>query len=368
MKKKAGILKYTENLILIIIWIAIIAVPILVFQSDEAILWNRVYIAWVGVFPFLILFMINHFLLVPFLLFRNQKAIYLVSAVFLVIVFSASLYFMEKGKPRNRPTQFENRQHKPPSMAEQPGAQDRPPPPNRPRRNPIPFPPFINTIIISVLIIGFDSGLRMMVRWSRLEQEKTFLEKENVQNQLAFLRNQVSPHFFMNTLNNIHALIDVDSEEAKEAIIKLSKLMRHLLYDSQAERVPLVKEVEFIQSYINLMKLRFSEKVKINFNIPEEFPDKSVPPLLFTSFVENAFKHGISYQNFSFIEIAFLYAHDYLTFEIRNSNPGNNTEDLPSGIGIENSKKRLDIIYGDKYTLDIKDKKDEFILTLKIPV
>ncbi len=150
----------------------------------------------------------------------------------------------------------------------------------------------------------------MMVRWSKLEQEKTLLEKENVQNQLAFLRNQVSPHFFMNTLNNIHALIDVDTEEAKEAIIKLSKLMRHLLYDSQAELVPLAKEMEFIQSYINLMKLRFSEKVKINLSIPDQLPDKSIPPFLFTSFVENAFKHGISYQNSSFIDIVFLYKPD----------------------------------------------------------
>jgi len=376
MKKKRGILKYTEPLILITFWMAIFAAPLFIFQDEGVIIWNDVIIALKGVIPFFLLFLLNHFLFVPFLLFRNKKVFYFIAAVILVIVFSVFQYQIEKSRPKDGPPHHENFQHPPPARINNTGPPPQPhkgPPEIHPqahqrKANPFPFPPFVNSFIIAILIIGFDTGLRMLIRWSKLEQEKTFLEKENIQNQLAFLRNQVSPHFFMNTLNNIHALIDTDTEEAKETIIRLSKLMRHLLYDSQTELVPLAKELEFIKSYINLMKQRFSEKVRINLNIPDQIPDKSIPPLLFTSFVENAFKHGISYQNSSFIDIAFSFQPDYLTFEIKNSNPGYEKRKTTSGIGIENSRKRLNIIYGNKYSLIIKENKDSFVLILKIPV
>lgn len=368
MNKNNGILKYSELLMILIIWLIIFSAPILIFQSDDVITWEIVFFAWRGVLPFFILFLINHFLLVPFLLFKNIKLLYLLAAFSLIIAFSFNTYFIEKSGPKNGPPQHDFTQHPPPNRADHLNPMERHPAPQQRKPNPIPFPPLVNTIIISFLVIGFDTGLRMLFKWSKLEKEKTVLEKEKVQSQLAFLSNQVSPHFFMNTLNNIHALIDIDTEEAKEAIIKLSKLMRYLLYESQAKLVPLAKELEFIKSYVNLMKLRFSEKVTINFHVSGELPDKSIPPLLFTSFVENAFKHGISYEKPTFIDIEFSYVPENLTFEIKNSKPGKITENKSFGIGIENSRKRLDIIYGTKYSLKIEDNNDDFVLNLKIPV
>jgi len=168
-------------------------------------------------------------------------------------------------------------------------------------------------------------------------------------------------------LNNIHSLIDVNTEEAKEAIIKLSKLMRHLLYDSEAEKIPIKNELDFISSYINLMKLRFSEKVNINLEIPNNVPQKSIPPLLFTSFVENAFKHGISYQKTSYIHIRFQFTDDSLIFILNNSlSDKKNIES--GGIGIDNSRKRLDILFGNNYQLDIEESQTEYHLTLNIPL
>lgn len=193
-------------------------------------------------------------------------------------------------------------------------------------------------------------------------------EKENVENQLAFLRTQVSPHFFMNTLNNIHSLIDFDTTEAKDSIIRLSKLMRHLLYDSEAEQIPLRKELEFIQNYVELMKLRFSNKVNIELDIPGQVPDKTIPPLLFTSFVENAFKHGINIQGSSFVFITFAFVDECLVFAMKNSKSGLQKDDEHKGIGIENSRKRLDLLYGDRYSLEIDDGKDEFVLSLTLPL
>jgi len=218
------------------------------------------------------------------------------------------------------------------------------------------------------LVIGFDTGLRMISRWSKLEQEKTLLEKENVQNQLAFLRNQVSPHFFMNTLNNIHSLIDIDAGEAKDSIIKLSKLMRHLLYESEAEQTPLKKEVEFIRSYINLMKLRFTDKVEIEVAIPENLPDKTIPPLLFTSLIENAFKHGISYKHPSFIRINLSVADGRLNFDIANSKQVKDVNDSTQGIGLKNTRQRLDLLYAGDYAFDISENENEFVVKLSLPI
>jgi hypothetical protein len=366
MKIKTGILKYTEPILLLVLWIAVFAVPIFLFREDEVFEWNRIFIAWRSVWPFFVLFLINHFLLVPLLLFKNRKATYFISVIIVVVVFSITTQVLDQNRIPRQKTQNELRMP-PPRGSEFRAPHDRPPP-HLQKPNPFPLPPLINLIIVGVLIIGFDTGLRMMMRWSKLEQEKTVLEKENVQNQLAFLRNQVSPHFFMNTLNNIHALIDVNKEQAKEAIIKLSKLMRHLLYDTEVEKVPLHKELEFIASYANLMKLRFSDKVQINLNIPEKIPAKLIPPLLFTSFVENAFKHGISYQSSSFIDITFLLHDAFLTFEIKNSIPENIKENLSSGIGLENSIKRLDILYGKSYKLEITEQNNVYKLTLSLPV
>ena len=172
----------------------------------------------------------------------------------------------------------------------------------------------------------------------------------------------------MNTLNNIHALIDIDTDEAKDSIIRLSKFMRHLLYDSEAEKIPIKKQIDFIQNYVELMRLRYSDKLQIDLHAPEQLPDKLIPPLLFTSFVENAFKHGVSYQKSMFINITFLFTEDTLHFHIKNRHSGSRSEKEHGGIGIANAKKRLDLIYGDRYKLDIDDKEEEFIVNLIIPL
>jgi LytS/YehU family sensor histidine kinase len=243
-----------------------------------------------------------------------------------------------------------------------------PPPPMKSQGfAPKPIPKYANFLILAVLLVGFDTGLKISMRWANLEQEKFKLQKENVENQMAFLKNQVSPHFFMNTLNNIHALIDIDAEEAKDSIIKLSKLMRHLLYDSEEKLTPIKKEVEFIQSYIELMRLRFTDKVNIEVDIPEDIPDKSIPPLLFTSLLENAFKHGISYNQISFVKIVMSFSENRLNFIIENSNHPRDRE-ASSGIGIENTKKRLSLLYKDNFDLEILEDKEIYKVNLSIPL
>lgn len=397
-KNKIIQLRFLEPFISVAFLVLILASPLLFGNFEDEIDWVHIFRVWKSFLPFLAIYLVNRLVFLPFLFFRNRRWLYFICNILLILALASLVHIIRPQifLPDYRRTRSEaliplgqvppgERPHRegPPGERSHggrpPGERppgDRPPgerppgrgdrPPNK--KPPKQLPPMISFMAISVLIIGFDTGLLISVKWARSEQKRIRAEKENMASQLAFLQNQVSPHFFMNTLNNIHSLIDIDTEEAKEAIIRLSKLMRHMLYDSQAALIPLKKEIEFIGNYVELMKLRFSEKVNINLHVPARIPEKSIPPLLFTSFVENAFKHGISYQESSHIDICFSNGSNQLLFVIKNSNPGKSNDEGPSGIGIENSRKRLDLIYGDSYSLEIEETSEEYSVSLKIPV
>ncbi|MGQ8336819.1 sensor histidine kinase [Sunxiuqinia sp. A32] len=359
-----------ENLILIIFWLIIFSAPI-IFIDDFA--WEKVFHDWQRLLPFLVLALANHFVLVPVFFLRKKKQWYFVLAFFTLVSFTFIMAEIRVKEPLGqRLGRMEELQHPQPPPRLQPESfrPDRPMPgvQNRPVQNPAGLPPNVNAFLIAMLILGFDTGLRSFFRWTKSEQEKETLEKENVKSELAFLRNQVSPHFFMNTLNNIHALIDIDPPEAKESIIGLSKLMRHLLYESEDEKVSLKKEVEFLQHYVDLMKLRFPERVKVNLELPETLPELGIPPMLFTSFIENAFKHGVSYNAPSFINISIKVDASQLIFEIQNSNFSAGITSKASGIGLANIRKRLDLLYPDSYKLEINNQRDIFVVNLSIPI
>ena len=184
------------------------------------------------------------------------------------------------------------------------------------------------------------------------------------------MKTQVSPHFFMNTLNNIHALIDINADQAKDAIVRLSTLMRYLLYDSARGTIALKKEIEFINSYVSLMRLRYSDKVDITVIVPEQTPDIQIPPMLFISFIENAFKHGISYQSKSFVHFEIKVHEKSLSCAIMNSKHAANTpqDGEYSGIGLENIKKSLKLLFDDNFTLNIADTQHSFEVDLTIPL
>lgn len=363
---------FFEPLLISFFWIILFAAPILFGRFDNGPDWKYITKTWLDDLVLLTIFLLNRFILLPFLFFRNRRVVYIISAALLVFlaVFGRYLVYVNNSPGRKNPVAAES-QKKPPQkfqgdMPQRSRGRDNRKPPTR--NQPEPLPPYVNLLVLSVLMLGFDTGLKVTSKLSRSEQMRIQLEKENIENQLAFLRNQVSPHFFMNTLNNIHALIDYDAGEAKKSIIELSNLMRHLLYDSEAETSPLKSEVEFIKSYVDLMKLRYSKKVKISLDLPLIIPDRSIPPLIFTSLLENAFKHGVSYSTESFIDIGLSVIGDTLNFRIENSKIEKEHDVTTPGIGIENTRKRLDLLFGDNYSLEITDKGNVFITDLKIPV
>lgn len=368
-----------EILILAFIWLALFASPLVVWSGKDSLNWGVIFDAWLRLLPFLGLSLLNHFILVPFLFFRKMSRFFAVATVTLVL-FSVSFVLMQNHKDNQRPGP-DNRPMFRDVPPDEPGITDLEfgqQLPIRPERriqpwHPAPgsLPPYLNTFIISLLIMGFDTGMRSIFRSTNTEREKEKLEKEKVKSELAFLRNQISPHFFMNTLNNIHSLIDFDGNAAKDAVIRLSKLMQHLLYDSDKDTIPLKDEIAFIQSYTELMKLRVNEKVNVSLNIQTEDPGVEIPPLLFTSLIENAFKYGVSYRGKSFINISLVTSNNQLTFAISNSMiPGkvHILESGNSGIGLDNTRKRLELLYSKRFQMVVTNAEGVFTVTLTLPL
>ena len=175
----------------------------------------------------------------------------------------------------------------------------------------------------------------------------------------------------MNTLNNIHALVDIDPEKAKDTILLLSKIMRYVLYEADRKMVPIGREVEFVKSYIQLMKIRYTDKVRINTEVPDTYSDSKNPPLVLVTFVENAFKHGVSYQQDSFIDIRLEIDDGRMKFVCKNSKKalaGDQKTEEKGGVGLANVKQRLDLLYNKTYTLDIQDNPETYEVLLLLPL
>lgn len=224
-------------------------------------------------------------------------------------------------------------------------------------------------LIIMTLLMALNVGSKYFFKSLDDQRRMRIMEKENLQNQLKYLKYQINPHFFMNTLNNIHALVDIDAEQAKYTIEVLSKLMRYVLYEGNQTMVPLQRELDFIGHYIDLMRIRYTDRVSVSVSFPEVVPDVQVPSLLYATFIENAFKHGISYQRDSFIAVSASVdeASRMVVFQCDNSVKPS-AEDHRGGVGLKNAVKRLQLIYGSGYELSITNDAAIYHLVLRLPM
>ena len=349
-----------ENRVYLIAWMAVfmflalrIAIECFV-RGEGAIDFRGILYSWWQVVPFLVLFLIHNYLIAPLLIYDKNHAAYGALTAALLTAFFFWL-FLFRGDPE------------PGMMPLEPGpmdyVQEGPPPDGRWGR---PMHPDVLRGLVAVLLVGVNIGVKMLFYSENERLKLQRLEKENLQHQLESLRYQINPHFFMNTLNNIHALVDLDPEKAKESIVELSKLMRHVLYDTDKATISLDQELDFMDNYMSLMRMRFGDNVEIDSQRPDDTAGAEVPPLAFASFVENAFKHGISYERASFVHISVAVDADKIIFRCKNSsNPQRGASG--SGLGIANSRQRFDLLYGEAYTLHIDDKPDVFEVLLVLP-
>ena len=338
------------------IWILVLISPYLRYLQDISPNgMNRMIGDWTNLSLLFLVFLVNLFVLVPKFLFNNKRSQYAIIVIIMISVVAAVNIILH------------------PNMG---------PPPHHDMGNPPSYlqnPPtdiqsilgsILNNLITALLIIGSSTALELEYKWLTEQKLRKESEKEHLKTNLALLRHQVSPHFFMNTLNNIHALVEIDAEKAQDAIERLSVLMRYLLYDSAQNTIELKKEIEFIKSFISLMQLRHSDEVEVTVVLPEQIPDTCIPPMLFISLLENAFKHGVLYPLKSYIYFELQIDASSLFCRIKNSKHKDTASYIGeySGIGLENIKKSLKLIYSDNFRLDIVDGESEFEVNLKIPL
>lgn len=215
-------------------------------------------------------------------------------------------------------------------------------------------------LLLYLISIGLSTSVSLVQKWQKDEAIRRELDRQRINTELSYLKAQINPHFFFNTLNNIYALTNLDVSKAQEALLKLSRMMRYVLYENQKNETLLSKEVRFIEDYIELMKMRLSSKVKLDIQIDEPKEDLVIAPMLFLPFLENCFKHGISSQKDSEIKIKMEIMGETVFFETRNHifpiNP-DSPEAKENGIGLVNTQRRLSLLYPEKHRL--KFGKDE---------
>lgn len=227
---------------------------------------------------------------------------------------------------------------------------------------------WIFCLILCLTLFLVFTTINVVENSYRIESERKRMEKEKMDVEMKLLKYQLNPHFLMNTLNNIHALIEDDSEAAQEAVRLLSKLMRYMYYENSQERVPLAKDVEALRSYFELMKLRFIDSVDLQFVVPEEIPNVQVAPNLFVNLAENAMKHGVSYGHSSFVHFSLDVDDQYVCCQVRNSKFDHSHVAESTGFGLETLKKRMDLLYPKQYLYEVEETDNEYFVELKIPV
>ncbi|MFI3289256.1 MAG: histidine kinase [Rikenellaceae bacterium] len=226
-------------------------------------------------------------------------------------------------------------------------------------------------LINYVLMVGFVTSLQLMSRLQKSEEALKEAENARIKAELTNLKSQINPHFLLNTLNNIYALTAIDAEKAQKTIKELSLLLRYVLYENKSDKVLLIKEVEFLKNYIELMRIRLTANVRLS--VEYDLSDDSttqIAPLIFISLIENAFKHGVNAERESFIDILIESATDRgeVTLSIRNSNNAKSDNDKSgNGIGLDQVRRRLELQYPNAYSWEINENAEvyESILTLK---
>ena len=224
------------------------------------------------------------------------------------------------------------------------------------------------TLIVFVFMLASSSAYQLIV--DRMEADKLIKEKENenLKTELSLLRSQVSPHFMFNVLNNMVALARKGSDLLEPSLIKLSSLMRYMLYETDGEKMSLEKEIDYLQSYIDLQQQRFGKNVEVKVDFSQVNMQEEIEPMLLIPFVENAFKHGTGFIDQAKIEITLTITNKKLRFVVKNryNQEGNEVKDATSGIGLTNVKRRLELLYGKQHVLKIEKQNGWFTTDLQL--
>lgn len=330
--------KYLKIILHFFLWLLLFIYP-LASLTDQYLIYRN----WLSLTSIFIAFYLNYFVLVDCFFLKNKKLQFYVLNVFLIIILFILIGYIISNAIFHPSLNGEMiREVRSGTMTT------------------------VNVILPIVLGIGMCVGLKVNTHLNRNKLLLQEVKQAQLNAEIKYLKYQVQPHFLFNTLNNIYALIDVSPIKAKQSIHTMSKMMRYLLHDASNNKVPLVKEVEFLERYIDLMQLRVSTNLTLERKFPIVNQPIKIAPLLLITFVENAFKHGIDAIKDSFITINLEIDKDWIKYSVINSSFPEKENITNSGIGLENLKKRLQIVYPNKFSLETKNENNTYISMLTL--
>ncbi|MFV0291200.1 MAG: sensor histidine kinase [Mangrovibacterium sp.] len=368
-----------EQVIYLLIWAILLLIPFFSSREEDIEMWVLMaeHLRWLSLF--MLLFVLNNFVGIPLFLKRKKIGFYCMTVLLLLL---GVFVWRHANKPHDdefhrhndeniMPLSRHLKDDKPPFATFYSPQENDAKPPHAPaigfkEHDSLWFGPHINDLIFALLIIGFNIAIYLLFKSIRDEEQIKELKNQTLRAELDYLKAQINPHFFMNTLNNIHALVDIDGEQAKLAIIELSKIMRYVLYDANHPLVPLSKEMVFLENYIALMRIRYADSLEIITACPKELPSVSIPPLLLITLIENAFKHGVGIRKRAFIHAHLSVVGKNLIYEVENS-LSHDTIEL-SGVGLDNLRKRLSLLFKENYRLTITPEAEKYTVELIIPI
>lgn len=287
------------------------------------------------ILPLAVIYTVNFYLLVPYLFYRNRSLWFYLLNGLLIVGSNSWIFTPHVAIPEEWRSGF--------------------------------FMAIFGVLFLDLLVLGCAVGMRYVVRWSDMQLALKEERQKNVEAELAWLKNQLNPHFLFNTLNNISSLVQIDQDTAQESIGQLSDLLRYTLYESNHELVPLEGEIEFMNNYIGLMRLRCNELATVEVDLQVPPKPMRIVPLLFISLIENAFKHGVNSRKPSLVRIGLHAEGDDLIFTCENSDhPKPDVNRSGSGIGLENLRRRLDLAYPGRYQYEQATREELYFVQITL--
>ncbi|MGZ3755085.1 MAG: sensor histidine kinase [Mucilaginibacter sp.] len=337
---------------------------------------------WLFCLTYMVMFYLNAWYLVPQFVFKKKHIRY----GFIVLMLSVCVYFLRpfdnllghnlRQGPKPKATASTGLSHDSDSLA--PDSKNLPfgPLPHQDMRMQDPHfkpPPTLSSLNIDmvglflfIMIMGLSIAVTTVQKWQLTEQKMIKAEAEKAHAELSFLKAQINPHFLFNTLNNIYALSVTDSENTSASIMKLSNIMRYVTDDVTENQVSLQREIDCINDYIELQRLRLGKKTKLNFTVTGDIGSKKIAPLVLMTFIENVFKYGISKHEAASIDVSIKATENKIIFYCQNTIFDNGSSAKSTGIGIDNTRKRLAHIYPGRYKMDISSRDNLFTVKLEI--
>jgi len=336
----------------VLLWMVMIIVPLVLFQSAEhKINWTQLAVSWTAL---ILIFYLNYILLIPQFLNKSRFLLFGLSILVLIFISFAASYLLQSKasliielKASNFPPPHEGYEILASNMLKGKAAV---------------------AMIACFLFLAISTSIKVTEQWYSNEKERKEMENQKLSAELSLLKQQINPHFFFNTLNSLYSLARQKSDKTPEAIIKLSELMRYIIYESDKEFVPLRKELDYISNYVQLQRLRIKDEVQVIFATEGEFNEIMIEPMMLLPFIENAFKHGIDYSQVSKISINVSVSASKLSLVVENPSIKKQqfTIEESSGKGLMNSRKRLELLYPNRHELKISDANERFRVELTL--